>query len=472
MKVLYVEDDQDFAQPFVQLLTARVPNVEITLVGTSDNARLALEADRFDVVLLDLAIPVNDDGTAHVENGSALFRLIEIHHSGAAVVIFTGQRDERETDELRDAAGRRVRFLGGTERPYLSTKRKDLPERVLDLFSQLAIDETAGSAVRLSDLDNRALDGACPEQDRRLLRAFCVFRSATRGRVRRLTGGLSGSAVYRLDVISDSGVVRQRCIAKLAGGDDFELEKANYHELVTLLSFGYPTQVSVDLIAGGARRAVFYNLAEEFDLELFASFDNPNTLIERVKFRLRNWHQDRHLARARVQDIVLEVGGERALQLVEGCGVPGIQNALQLEVEHFRAVQHGDLHGANVLCNAAGSDVCIIDFGDVRETVALLDVVTLELCPFFHPAAAGRADVLAIKAAQIDWFDDNGWSQSEEGVPWIVVMRGWARATAMTHLDYAATVLAYAARQLKYEGTDREMALRLIQSCVRELANH
>lgn len=470
MKILYVEDKSDFAETFSQLIMTNVPGASIDVVCSLDEAMSSLSETSYEVAILDLAIPRDNMGAAHVEVGAELARLIADGFAGMPIIIFTGQLDERETDELHDEVRRRVRFSGGSERALLSVKRKDQADKVLNILTLLGSEKRAAEAIALSDLDNRALATECSEDDRRLLRAFCIFRGGARGRVQKLSGGLSGSAVYRLDVLATDGSVIQRAVAKFDSSSAVEREAANYNAFVTRLPSGYPAVVPCDLVVGGARRAIFYNLAEDFNSNLFDFFVRPADLLALVKQRLRNWHEYRENARLSIRDRVLDLGGERALDALLALGIDGIYGVIDETIDTAKFVQHGDLHGANVLCDVNGAGICLIDFGDVGVAIGPLDAVTLELSPFFHPSLACDPKILAAKKLADSWFNDQRMQEEAVGA-WFVEIRRWGRERAVSHLDFAATVLAYAARQLKYPDTDHDFAKSLVVAALRELKN-
>jgi hypothetical protein len=362
---------------------------------------------------------------------------------------------------------RQVRYMGGAERPYLSVWRKDRLERVLAILESRRQEELAARAITLSNLTNGALGAECPEADRKVIKGFCRFRDGARGRVRRL-GGLSGSAVYRVDVLAHDGAVLQRSVAKIDSGLSIDSELRNYNNLVTRLPGGYPAAIPVDLIAGGSRRAAFYNLADGFDVDFFDLETRPDGLIAAIRQKFVNWHGSRVNATVSIQAIVEEIAGNQGLAKLLELAIPGMEEVLSGQVDCFRSIQHGDLHGANVLCKPDGSDVCIIDYGDVGEFVATFDIVTLELSVFFHPASSSRVEVQTLKLLAAHWFDDARMEAG--GFPrWLIDLRGWARSAALSHLEYAAVVLAYSARQLKYDDTDHDLASILIRAAATEL---
>lgn len=467
MRLLYIEDKDDFADNFASLIRDQIDGVDIEIARSYDEALEKIALHDFDLAILDLAIPRKNDEVAHVEIGAELARRIATEFAGTPIVIFTGQQDERETDELLYEMSRQVRYMGGAERPYLSVWRKDRLERVLSILKTRRQEELEALSIALSSLANGALGTECPEADRKLIKGFCRFRGGARGRVKRL-GGLSGSSVYRIDVLAHDGAVLQRSVGKIDSGSSIDSELRNYNNLVTRLPGGYPPAIAVDLIAGGSRRAAFYNLAEGFDVELFDLENRPENLIPAIRQKFANWHGNHVNATVSIEKLVQEIAGESGLAKLRELAIPGMNEVLRSEVDCFYSVQHGDLHGANVLCRPDGSDVCIIDYGDVGDFVATLDIVTLELSVFFHPASSGRAEVNALKGLVTYWFDDGRLAAG--GFPrWLLDLRAWARAVALSHLEYASVVLAYSARQLKYADTDHGLARILIDAAVAEL---
>ncbi|PPT67305.1 response regulator [Xanthomonas arboricola] len=467
MRLLYIEDMDDFAGDFANLIEARIEGVSVEIAPSYDEAIHKIESNDYDLVILDLAIPRGGDGAAHVEIGAELARYIATKFAGTSIIVFTGQLDERETDELLYEMSRQVRYMGGEEHPYLSVRRKDRLERVLAIIEFRRTDEVAATAITLSNLTNGALGAECTEADRKVLKGFCRFRGGARGRVRRL-GGLSGSSVYRVDVLANDGAVLQRCVAKIDSGPCIDSELRNYNNLVTRLPGGYPPAIPVDLIAGGPRRSAFYNLADGFDVNLFDLPSRPVGLISAIRQKFTNWHGNRVSARFSIRSIVEDIAGQTGLAKLLELSIPGMEGVLAAHIDCFSSIQHGDLHGANVLCKPDGSDVCIIDYGDVKESLATLDVVTLELSMFFHPNSSNIPNVQKLKELAPYWFDDARLA-TDEGSRWLPDLRAWARESALSHLEYAAAVLAYSARQLKYQDTDHALANTLINAAMTEL---
>lgn len=470
MRVLYVEDKVDFAKDFCAIVNRKLPKISVDVAYCFDDAERILSNETYDVLLLDLAIPRSVNSPSHIQVGVDLYRQVEVNFSGMPVIIFTGQSDERATDDLRDAPGIR-NFFGGRNRPALSAKRKDRLEKVLEILEELSQERASALSVPLSDLNNRALDDDYPDGDRSLLRAFCLFRHGARGRVRKLSGGLSGASVYRLDVLDDESNIMQRCVAKIGLRDEISVEVNNYHEWVTRLPHGYPVHVSCDVVVGGNKRAVFYTLAEGFDRDLFDFFESPNELLSLVRERLSTWHENRRSKRITLRNIILQIGGDGALQRVLDLNLHDLKGVLDVEIACSESTQHGDLHGSNILCRADGSDLCLIDFGDIKVGDCLTDIVTLELSPFFHPSGRNIQVLGRLRGLGSEWFNDAIFEEFVPELSWFTSLRRWAREVAVSHLELAAVVIGYAARQLKYDDTDHDFAISLITAGISELMN-
>src|SRR5690606_30804488 len=158
----------------------------------------------------------------------------------------------------------------------------------------------------------------------------------------------SGSAVYRVDVLTRNNSVVQRAVAKLGSGSSIENELRNYRSLVTRLQDGFSHEIPCDLVAGGSKRGVFYSLAEGFDADLFDQLpQRAVALIPVLRAKLRNWHGNHQDSQVSIESIVLEVAGGRGLELLRNLDVDGIADVLGMSTHCSRSVQHGDLHGAN-----------------------------------------------------------------------------------------------------------------------------
>ncbi|MEX2100139.1 MAG: hypothetical protein WEB19_01880, partial [Acidimicrobiia bacterium] len=132
----------------------------------------------------------------------------------------------------------------------------------------------------------------------------------------------------------------------------------------------------------------------------------------------------------------------------------------------------GDLHGLNVLVGSGGVPL-LIDFGEVRHGPAATDPVVLELSALFHPDAPEvLGDWPTADQARL-WFDLESYTDGCPITAFVRACRRWASAQGVAAGDHeiAAVVYSFAMRQLKYEGTNKALALALIAAAAERLHN-
>jgi len=138
------------------------------------------------------------------------------------------------------------------------------------------------------------------------------------------------------------------------------------------------------------------------------------------------------------------------------------QRLLALEDEALNidfALQHGDLHGENVLINPDAVPL-LIDYGRVDRAPVATDPIVLELSFLFHPDSP---------------FKESGWPTAEQARAWgdldsylegcpspevIRACREWARRLAPESVCFTLAY-AYAVRQLRYSDTDHSLAVAI-----------
>ena len=119
------------------------------------------------------------------------------------------------------------------------------------------------------------------------------------------------------------------------------------------------------------------------------------------------------------------------------------------------------MHGENVLVSADGSAV-FIDYGDVGEATASHDAITLELSLLFHPKGPLRGGAWPTHAQAGSWGDLDRYVEGCPAETFVRECRAWAGRAAAGNREVAVTAYAYLMRQLKYEDTDKVLALALL----------
>ena len=121
---------------------------------------------------------------------------------------------------------------------------------------------------------------------------------------------------------------------------------------------------------------------------------------------------------------------------------------------------HGDLHGSNIFVSPAGAQ--LIDYGDVGTAAASLDPVTLELSLFFHPDAPYRDGVWPSLEQAGSWGDLSTYIAACPFPDFVRDCRRWALRAGAGNREVAACAYGYLLRQLKYEDTNKALALALL----------
>ena len=107
----------------------------------------------------------------------------------------------------------------------------------------------------------------------------------------------------------------------------------------------------------------------------------------------------------------------------------------------------------------------MIDFGETARMSAAVDPVTLELSPLFHPDSPVKDEEWPSVEQAIQWHDLDAYVANSPIADYVRRCREWTynHGTSAGDNEVAAVVYAYAARQLKHPGTNRDLAVALIE---------
>lgn len=326
----------------------------------------------------------------------------------------------------------------------------------------------------LAKLENFELDLEdvfCRQLDALSLRTIKLYSKragACAAKVRRLSGGLSGAQVFRVTLLNEMGVGVQNAVCKIATFDTVCRERDNFNSHVVALGVGsFPTFLG-DFFAGCGRMAgIFFQLAADYSRPLFVLDDaEASQAIETLSIYQLNWHNDQETTILSIRDIRRsQISDER---------FKGIQDELVgLQIEELEAistrvkisVQHGDLHGGNVLVSFT-SDPVIIDYGEIGKFVCSLDPIVLELSYYFHPDSRDKFE----RTDEIidNWFCDDVCDLCDvvKNPQSVQILRAWSERNAFSGRERAAITYAYCVRQISYEGTDKDFAIKLIRKVI------
>jgi hypothetical protein len=340
------------------------------------------------------------------------------------------------------------------------------------------LDRIEGIERKLRTLANIEVTGGqgqaltLDEWQRRAVRIFARRNAGTVATATVLRGGLSATTAVRVVVRNSLAQVVKRAVAKIGHYEDVVREEENYRQHVNaVLPIGTFAQQADAVHAGvGSTHAIFYGLAEDYrslyDVLAVSDADGAG-VVGPLAAIAGAWTA----TRAPSQETI---GGIRRLLTEDD-----VFEELRAEFEVLRdvdealpcqvgiAVQHGDLHGDNILIMQDGRPI-LIDFASMLRAPSTFDPVTLELSLLFHPGAQPlRGEWPSAHQAEA-WTDLNAYTVGCPVPDFIRTCRGWAWSTSESERELYATVYAVAVRHLQREGIDKALAVGLIR-CVRNI---
>lgn len=419
-------------------------------------ANLSEEADTLvDLFVLDREIPDVAGDTESVDTGDVLFEEIQARWADSPILVFTAHSTPQHTQNAISNRGQL--WLGPTSNvDRVQIAYKEQGSRFLEQVRQVA------EALDLLQDVHVLPDTEYGNSDRgralrRLFAKLAARNSCGAIRVRRLGGGRSGDEVFECELLDENGIIVAAFVGKTRKPGWVPAHGAMY---------GLPQAIvapHVDLVSGMAAGTV---------LELFQIVSGATPLDELLK----SGDPDAPIAIDALSSTIIAHGGvvTRLVgieELVEPLvtldflqeqlaemGVAGPRTSLSILSE--RSLQHGDLHGGNVLVK--DQHPALIDFGKRATASRLLDPVTLMLSMWLHPdgmwftsTTASDEPVAAIRAI-IDRAPDELSNESLRAVArWVVAIEPDPR-------ELWSICLGYAVRQLWYETAQNEAAAERI----------
>ena len=462
LHVLIVEDDEDFVDELRETI-ARLPgDSDIRIAGSRNQAYEMLEEGFLDLVILDLKLPtVSGALDADPEHGHAVFNRIRSVAPGTPIFVLTGSFAEGFIQELLSNQQQIDIWSEGQKTgTILFLKKFDIdkcPETLMPIVQAIE---------RLSDVELDRGDANLSLAEDRLIRIFARKFQGVRCVVSGFGGGLSGARVIRLRVTDSQGVQVHDAVAKLSTPADIRREGDCYDNHVTRLDPAATPRKLATLEFGAHKLAgVFFGLAEGFDESAFDvarnSPDQSKEVIRKVEAAMARWIEGVPETRRSIGQIRQRLLSDEALDKVrETFGLDWIQEFENRDIQARWRCSHGDLHGCNVLVSSAG--VALIDYGDVCDGPASLDPVSLELSLLFHSNAPDRAGAWPSAEQARKWGNLEAYLEGCPFPHFVRECRGWALRVGAGAREVAASAYSYLVRQLKYDDTDKDRALALL----------
>ena len=465
VRVLIVEDDDNFVEEIQNILGALPGECNSNVARSRDEAFARIDAESFlDLVILDLTIPtVSGALDAHAEHGHAVFNRIRTVAPGTPIFVLTGSPAEDFIPELLSNQQQIDIWSEGRKTGNILFQKK---YRVNECHGIL--EPIANAIERLSDveLDRGTVNLSLAED--RLIRIFAKKVQGLRCVVSSLGGGLSGARVIRLRVTDSQGVQVHDAVAKLTGSQEVREEGECYDSFMARLDPAVTPRKLATLEFGGHKLAgVFFGLAEGFESSAFdIARDDPDgagAMIGNIKAATARWVAEVPETRRTIQKFRERVLSDSSLKEIQAAyGLDWISDFEGREIQSRWACVHGDLHGCNILVSADGA-IVLIDYGNVGEGPASLDPVTLELSLLFHPDEAPAAGEWPTVDQARSWGALDTYLVDCPFPEFVRECRQWALSVGAGNRDVASSAYSYLVRQLKYDDTNKDLVLALLE---------
>jgi CheY-like chemotaxis protein len=460
VQVLIVEDNEEHAGALVAACRSAdlcVPLI-VEVAPNKEEALEFIEKTEFDLVVCDLSIPL--DGALRVpdrEHGRAVIDIL-LNQVGGSPLIICSDREEAVGGLIQRGAQGDPFGLGANS-PMLSFfNKEDLPEckrQVKEFVARI------GSVAKVSVLGP---DG--PDLKHGEARAIQIYGHRAEGVSVDLQylGGHSAEKTLRVAVLDAGGRSAGKVVAKIGTRSRILREASKYRTMAGRLP---PDLIvtQVDLVDAGAGRvgAVFYGLADNFDRDLFSCLGTDEAaacaVIAALKEAFADLHSSGVVESKRFETLRREIVGGDALQIAaeDEANIRAIDD---MEISISSCMQHGDLHGQNILVDRNGTPI-LIDYAKTAIASGCLDPVTLELSAVFHPEAQAIRGNWPTEQQIASWWDLEAYLANCPFPEFISHARSWIDSVASSSGEVDVIIQGYALRQLRYSPLIRPLALSL-----------
>ena len=464
MHVLLIEDELDFIEELIKILGQIPYTIYSKTARNLKSAESLIQNHFFDLVVLDLNIPTCERALdASPIHGLAIFEYCRANSPGTPIFVLTGSYAEDFIQQLLNyqqiadiwGAGNKVGMVNFLKKHQLD----EFQPKLTTLAEQIS---SLNDSVELNR-DNLDLT----LQEDRQIRIFCRRFNAKHCVVSRISGGMSSAKVFKIELKDKWGANRLNAVAKLGPHRLIRNEGENFKKHISLLEpSATPRILAMQEYGAGNCAGIYFQLKNNYDLSLFDialnqkenvsnlincsyeftkpwSFGVPHTLkkIKNIRRRVLN------------DDLFQDICREHQLNWV------GELEKVKIPVNW--ACIHGDLHGKNILVSEQNT-VVLIDYGDVGYGPVSLDPISLELSILFHPSQCDLGEWPSKRQAKM-WGAIEEYSKGCPAIEYIKACRAWANKVAAGKREITASAYSYLIRQLKYDDTNVELTMALLE---------
>lgn len=470
MNILVVEDDPANLALIRERMMQLDNELQITDAVDRDSAIRALHNLEYDLIVLDLRIP---GGAADPElderNGIQVAREIEEQRIMSLLYVVSGAATRKAIAKVLRPGTQHQIFGDRRDHPVIEFFDKDDFE---PLFTRIGECIQGFEQLERIQIDKGGRIFDIEPMDQRILRNFTRRHDCSRVLVRPIPGGLSGSRVMAVATYNEAGNKEVGAIAKIGLINDIADEVDRYDTFIApTIGIGRLSHKICHIEAGAGRRAgVFYAIADGYDENIFDVLrhrpQDAGQVVQNLRRIEANWQE---AGAPRIMSVGELRERETSLEKIDPSNLAefGIEELEKKRITIRRCIQHGDLHGANVLVK--GNDPILIDYGEAGRGNAALDPMKLELSLLFHPDRPASLESWVNQEIVTDWADLDAFTRDCPVGDFIRECREWSFAAAAGVGDQSVYVAAYctAMRQLRYPDTDKAIARALIRAVAR-----
>lgn len=466
-QLLIVEDESVMSEAISSIFTRKFDDINITIVSNRDDAFTILENSEsfFDYVTLDLNIPIIKNGfEKNPTNGLAVLAKCVTDIKGIPILILTGTSTVDMIEQFLSSSVQSDIWGSGTQRSTISHLRKERLKDLSNIIDGIKADFDSIFDVEFVYDDNIT---SMPIEHDHLLRIFSKKHGSTITKIKSIGGGLSKAKVYALELSNEHGHTFIRAISKCGPNAKIIEDSEHYSFYVSRLPPA-ATPRKIDLLTHGAASfcAVFYSLAQGYDHSFFSASNDgilDIVLFTKIKEILDTWHLSSVNTTRSIQDIRRYIlSDDDAYRLMSEYNIERAMDFERKIVGCAVSVQHGDLHGENILIDPHNQSVTLIDYGDISEMAGVIDPLTLECSFLFHPNATKYS--WPTDSNLENWHIIDAYTDGSPIAEQIKFCRDWTNTRKRGNREVSACLYAYALRQLKYSQTNKEIAKKLINA--------
>lgn len=391
-----------------------------------------------DLFVLDRKLPMRSGEKAVDELGDELFRTVTARHPDARVIVFSGYTDFDHAQESMEGTG--FVFDDGDVRiNRVSVVRKSQFDKFERLVGELRDVITRFEMIEVSGT------GAIGEHQKRILRRIAYHYRASAISAQPLAGGLTDAAVWRCEVASPSGPIAA-VVAKVsesipsAGGLQDLLPRDSIARRVEVIRGLMGGSIVSILQLAGTSTASLMSLIGSKDLEAAQVVQSLRRCLDVLE---RSPARSIPLRELVGQILDWDVFEQELVAI--GLSAP----SPELWVTTSTVMSHTDLHAANVLvCD--GSPV-LIDSDENKFSSALRDPAVLLMSSWIHPDSPFCSSDWPTPEGIAEHFGDPSFAWGSLSPAWCASVLDWMDERSVSRREYWAVVLAYGARQLRFE---------------------